>query len=311
MLPFLSAIRASATSVPKSAVSSPDEGLAPLPPTPIEAAGDAVIVWVDEDSDQVKSVLLKRDSSTAQVVAERQGRVFVTPKDLFVLARRRQRITLGDLVEYTRRCHGTQTAEIEVPYFRSLRTGRHIEPWKADISRVNSNSSDYTFEVTIDAAVGSVVFGKTWTTDTACDGYAPIHYGGLFSFDLDRGVEVKMTFPPIALGLLREQARHDIPSGEGVNCGDMEPYRATAEYDEAGVLQGNYEFGTDSAGVGVAAPGCPNPSYRSPFTPPELKRWGRLPAWVAAYMAEHAAKHAFVISKARLRPAIADFARIK
>jgi thioesterase domain-containing protein len=75
-------------------------------------------------------------------------------------------------------------------------------------------------------------------------------------------------------------------------------------------MQGFYELGDSRGGFCGGAPMCFNPDERVSWIPTPLAPWGKLPAWVAAFLSSTKAEHAVMISEARFEAARRELSRV-
>jgi hypothetical protein len=290
-------------------VSAPAESRPALPPAPlpIEAEGAAAIVWVEDDTaeDRIRSTWIEPDGAGAKVVARRSGKVFVGRRELWVLAHREVKIKNQRCGAGTSCNDGSETPE---PYLKSLASGRAQlpSPWHREIR--DSLGCAHTAEVMVEGSVGTVGFARIGISDMACGAQCPMHRGALATFDVDTGKPVKLAFPPGIVAPLREHLLSSM-ADQLQSCPKLPLYRATAAYNAGGVLEGVYEFGDDQVGLCAGAPSCPNPTERVAWVPEKLAPWGKLPAWVASFLAMTRAETALLIPAARLAASRKQFER--
>ena len=239
------------------------------------------------------------------MVAERAGRVLVGARELSLLSWRTTTLDMPKCNDPNTQCN--EHPELQEPYLRGLTSGRTIRPWRKFFVRVSG--CDKGVDVTVNGAVGTVVFSAIWTWEMACGGGCPMHNGAFLNFDVDTGAPVELEFPRDVVTVLRERAKKQAPGEAGAACGAFPPYRAFAAYNSVGELDGVYTFGTDNAGLCAGAPTCPNPEERAPWLPRRLGRWGKLPAWLAPYLVSSKAQFAFPIPQARVATVQAELAR--
>lgn len=278
--------------------------LPPAPP-PTEVAGAAAIVWVPDPNaaDRVQSVWIEPRDGRAFERAFRQGMVFAGRDQLWEYAHHMVKPRVA-------RCEdavGCDDQEpLDAPYLRSLATGtKRPSPWAYEVG--DTTSCNKTFGVVVEGMVGTVVFARTYSTSMECGAGCPMHWGTVELFDID-GARVETTLPDDIADPVRARVRDELGPDLTERCGTA-LLRASAEYDARGELVGVYEFGSAPTGICATSFTCPNPVERVPWVPAALRPWGKLPAWVAEYMAAKASTSAVVVEAARVPALYAQFER--
>jgi hypothetical protein len=214
-----------------------------------------------------------------------------------------------------RTCKKNDKATVDEPYLESLATGRVLEPWKATFTYANGCAAQVQGQdasMTPAGAVGHVLFADLSKTVTSCQSDSAIDATPL-AFDLDTETAIQPTLPDAPTHALTVRAQADIVVQDCSQDKTEVPslYRARAAYGDDGVLHGMYTFST--AGTPNCASGPDHAmmlsEQKSPWIPPELAPYGKLPAFVASYMADRNATSAMPIAAARVADAEKEMAR--
>jgi hypothetical protein len=292
----------------------PDDAPDPVVPTaPAKqsVSGTHAIVWVTDIKAKlgIRSVFVTRSATGAKVLAERKEPVFAGSKELWVLEFKRLASKVCAECERCNddppTCSKNDSVDLREPYLKSL-TGKHtLEPWSGSFSARGGcadSVGDHGVELQLEGGVGSVFFFSIHAWDQFCGGVHPTFGDQALSFDLDTGQPVTLSFPQAPMPLLRKQARTEL-LGSCASEPDEEPaaYRATAAYGESGELHGVYELTMTEPYACGTGPGHYSvvSVQTSDWIPSELERWGKLPGWVADYLAKTGASYAFMIAPQR------------
>jgi hypothetical protein len=296
----------------------PPRPTAPEPPAPQLASAGAFLVWIEDSSAKggFHTALVEPGGAgggAAKMVAERQEVVLASSKELWVMRSKTTRVTnCADCplcMQDSSKCKKTTTTKVDEPLLQSLGTGRTIEPWGKNFtfeSGCTAQVSAQDVAVAPAGAVGTVYFAD-WSKSTTRCGGDESDDGASFAFDLDKEALVELTLPDPPTDTLSAKAKADIIVQGCANDHAENPtlYRTRAVYGDDGVLRGLYGF-TMSAGQGCA--NGPDHStalseQKSPWIPPELAAYGKLPAYVTSFMADRSAVNAMPIPAARVADA--------
>lgn len=300
-----------------------------LPPAPpkAELTGEDALVWIDdkmviegtEGTESVESVWIERRAGGARVVAKRNGRLFVSSHDLWVLEKR---ATMSSacaecdlcMTEPTM-CRNNVSLELEEPYLRSLVSGRIIEPWKGHFAPrrgCKDNLGSHTLEFALEGAVGPIIFGWLRGDDQYCFANHPTFFTHVFAYNLDESREIQLGIPPEVLEPLRFLAKRELVTDCVLNPNESPtPFAATAFYAKDGTLRGSYVYTMSAAYVCGRGPDhyTNESTQSSDWVPPELATYGRLPSWVAEFVSNHEGRYAFMIPATLSAAAHAAFER--
>lgn len=295
-------------SAPASVAAPTDPPPLDLPPAPtlIEVDGAAAIVWLPDPiaADRVHSVWIEPRDGLAVERAFREGMVFAGKDQLWEYAHHLAKPRVAACTDADVTCDAQEP--LDAPYLRSLATGaKRPSPWAYEVA--DTTSCNKTFGVDIEGMVGTVVFARTYSTSMECGAGCPMHWGTVELFDVD-GARVETTLPDEIADAMRVRVRDELGPDLTERCGTA-LLRASAAYDARGELVGVYEFGSAPSGICATSFTCPNPVERVAWVPEALRPWGKLPAWVAEYMAAKASSSAVVVAAARAPAFYAQFER--
>jgi hypothetical protein len=248
--------------------------LAPLPPSiaPLTDAR-AAIVW-QAGGTPVKSVWVEPAAGSVVVKHERSEPVVATRRDLFAL-----RIT-----------RGTTAAIDAIP----LRGGSSIALVSETVETCPPTDEEAT--VTLDGAMGSVVFVKAHGWIQECDATHPQWGDPANVYDLETDTDLPLApFPGLARLQKLVHGKFMAELGEDGGGCLMAPkatpalYTATFTYDGRGVLHGRYLFTMDSNYMCGTGPGhyAAQEELFDSSLPDTVGRWKNAPAWLAPYLAKH------------------------
>lgn len=278
-----------------------------LPPAPprTEVAGAAAIVWIADDKvpGGFRSDWIEPQGDGANVRLQRKDAVVAGASQLWSIGFRKVTLSLATCNDPNTQCD--PHPELQEPFLRSLKNGRKLMLWRSDFE--NFTGCDADSSETIEGAVGSVLFTRSWRVENECGAGCPMHQGGFAAIDVDTGGAAKLEFPAEIKALLRQRAAGELDGDSKALCGELDEYRVTASYDDQGELEAEYEFGDNHAGICGSARHCPNPRQVTGWLPKALARWGKLPSWVAKYLAQVHSHHASMIPAERLAAARAEF----
>jgi hypothetical protein len=304
------AASAAASQPQSSASAAPGDSLPPLPPAPprTEVTGSAAVVWHGTPPFSItacspkpcKDVVpdfhsswIEPGPSGPKVVAQRYDVVFVGTTELWILATRPVR--LRECVCGANGCNGRQTVTFDEPLLQSLESKRQIEPWKDRYELWGDDGHSVSFG--LDGAVGGVMFASVTAASHNCGAGIVMHNGGPDSHRVDTGASQPIQTPP--------QIEAALWAGMPAECqgrGKME-YMPDG-YDANGELQGSYGLPFEAADQFST---CPNIRRASSWIPRELVAWGKVPSWVASFLANSKARWAFMIPADRVDKARAAF----
>jgi hypothetical protein len=310
----LASLPLAADDAPASADAGPGQKEPVLPPAPPKIAvdGTAAVVWIGDEraSFGFRSVYVVSANGSAQLVGERKEPVLVGAGELWILKTRK--ITSQACAECERcfetppACRKNDTLTLQEPYLQALGAKRILEPWRGAIasrSGCKESIGDHGAELSLEGGVGSYYFATLRADTMFCGGAHPMFEETAFTLDIDGGREAELRFSPDATPFLQRTAHTElVEAGCVLDANDSAaPYRATAEYGSAGELRGVFSFTMPAPYMCGTGPGHYSvlSEQRSDFIPPELEKWGKLPDWLAPYMAGAGAKYAFVIATAR------------
>jgi hypothetical protein len=302
--------RASQPSAPASAAT--DDSQPPFPPAPprIEAAGVAAVVWHGTPPFSISACSPKpcRDAvpgfhsswiepgpSGPKLVAQRDDVVFVGTSELWVLATKT--VKREECVCGASGCDGRQPVTFDEPVLRSLESQRQIEPWKDSYQLWGDDGHSVSFS--LDGAVGAVIFASVTLVSHNCGAAIVMHLGGPGAFRVDTGAPQPIETPP--------QIEATLWAGMPAECrGWGEMGYLTDGYDAAGELRGSYGVPFEAADQFSV---CPTIRRQCAWIPRELAAWGKVPAWVASFLATSQARWAFMIPADRVDAARVAFLR--
>lgn len=245
------------------------------PPRPISEA-QAALVWQapGKGAKGFKTVWVEPGPGGPVVKRERAEPVVATRQALFAL-----RITSG------------ADATIEaVP----LGSGKTVEVATAHVESCYQKGAKA--EVSLQGAMGSVVFAAAHGWEYDCEAPHPRWSDHASRTDLDSGAELPLTpFPGLARLTTLAAAKFKATHGEDGGGCLMEPketpslYNATFAYDGRGVLRGTYVFIMQSNYMCGSGPGhytIPEELHDSSL-PDSVATWKRAPEWLVPYLAKH------------------------
>lgn len=305
---------------PSTAVTPEPEPEAPPPeeppeipsaPAKLEASGAAALIWVPDPKAAYgfATVLVTRARGKTKVVAERKEPVLASSRELWVL--RSKKLASRGCAECEAcstdppSCRQDELVEITEPYLKSLTSGRTFEPWKGSFGAqagCKDSVGGHDTELQLHGGVGRFFFFSVNSWIQYCGGAHPMFGADEVTLDIDRGVDVDLSFPAVVTPLLKKRAQLEL-GAECVSDPKEEPaeYRALASYSPKGELQGAFQFTMTAPYMCGTGPGhyTALSEQVSDWIPPELESWGRLPDWVAEYVADKDARHAFLIGDKR------------
>jgi hypothetical protein len=290
------------------------EAATPVPdaPTKIAVGGAAALVWVPDDKamNAFRSVLIEPIAGKARVAAQRNEPVLVGRSELWVLRTKVLASRACDecdaCLTEPPSCKRESRVDLKVPYLRGLGGGKVLAPWSSGFAARNGCAGsvrEHETTFSLHGGVGSHYFVSIHSWDQFCGGAHPMFGDEASTFDVDTGKSVTLTFPAQAAPALKKHAHAELAASCVIDPKDEPaPYVATAAYDEKGELQGVFAFTMSAPYMCGGGPGHYSAVSEqvSAWAPPELARWGKLPDWVAAYLARAGAKYAFMIPQARL-----------
>jgi hypothetical protein len=280
-----------------------------------------MLVWIEEPSavGGFRTTLVEPGPGGAKVVAERPAVVVASAKELWVLRTKKTRYAnCAECDKCNRdppRCKKNETATVDEPLLESLGTARVLEPWSKNFTFVAGCAervSDQGASMTPAGAVGNVFFADVSRSVTSCGGDTAFNDESLaFDLDAEKAIEPTLPDPPTHALELRAQAEIVVQGCVENHAEVPTMYRARAAYGDDGVLHGVYAF-TMAASQNCAE--GPNhettlDEQKSPWIPPELAAYGKLPAFVVSYMADRSAKFAMPIAAERVADAEKEMAR--
>jgi hypothetical protein len=293
----------------------------PEPPAPQLVSAGAFLVWIESGAANggFRTVLVEPAGQSPKVVAERQEVVVASPKELWVLRSKKTKLTnCGECdvcLRDSSKCKKTATASLDEPQLESLATGRVQEPWVKNYTFESGCSAQVAAQdasVTFAGVVGTFFFADVSKSTTRCGGDESDE-GASFAYDMDKEAIVELTLPDPPTETLSAKAKADLIVQGCASDHAENPtlYRSRAAYGDDGVLRGLYGF-TMTAGQGCAN----GPDHqtalseqKSPWIPPELTAYGKLPAYVTGFMADRSAISAMPIAAARVADAEKEMAR--
>jgi hypothetical protein len=293
----------------------------PEPPAPQLVSAGAFLVWIEDSSATggFRTALVEPAGQSPKMVAQRPEVVLASSKELWVLRTKKTKVTncadCDACMRDSSKCKKTATASVDEPLLQSLGTGRTIEPWSKSFTFESGCTAQVATQdatVTPAGAVGTVLFAD-WSKSTTRCGGDEADDGASFAYDLDKEAMVELTLPDPPTETLSAKAKADliVQGCAGGHTEDPTFYRARAAYGDDGVLRGLYGFSM------AAQQGCANgPDHstalseqKSPWIPPELAAYGKLPAYVTGFMADRSAVNAMPIAAARVADAEKEMAR--
>jgi hypothetical protein len=314
--------QASVAAVAPPPVAPPAKPKPPEPPPLRLVAAGAVIVWTEDAKARggFRSAMVEPAPGGAKVVVERPEVILASSKDLWVLRIKKTRdlscAECDKCLTDPPTCKKNEASDEDEPYLQNLRTSRVIEPWRATFvpSKGCADSmSMHHDEVTLTGAVGPVLFAEVSTGGMACGAAHPQFAQESLVFDLDAEADTKLTFPDAATDALAELAHKELVAQDCAMDPDETPtpYEATAAYGAGGELHGAYSFTMNAPYACGTGPGHYSiiNTQTSPWLPPELAAYGKLPAFAASYMAAHKAVYAMPIAAARVADAEKEMAK--
>jgi len=293
----------------------------PEPPPPRLVSAGAVIVWIADPKARggFRSALVEPAPDGAKVIAERPEVILASSKDLWVL-RTKKTYAVGcaecDKCTDDPPCTRNALTPRDEPYLQSLRTRRVLEPWSDAFVPSKGCADDLSSQdadATLTGAVGPVFFAEVGKSGMGCHSAHPFSDSGPLAFDLDAEAPVTLTFPAAPLDTLKAAAHKELTAEECASNpdNDPDPSEATAAYGEGGVLHGVYAFTMSAPYFCGGGPGHYSilNTQTSPWLPPELAAYGKLPAFAASYMASKKATFAMPIAAERVAAAEKEMAR--
>jgi hypothetical protein len=288
-----------------------------LPPLRLVAAG-AVIVWIADPKARggFRSALVEPAPDGAKVVAERPEVILASSKELWVLRIKKARAVRCAECDKCRTgpCTKNATTPIDEPYLQGLRTSRVLEPWSDAFVPSKGCADQMDMQegsAALAGAVGTVIFASVGKFSMGCEAAHPQSESETLAFDLDTETVIKPTFPAPPLDELVERAHKELTALDCANPDDRpEPWEASAAYGAGGELHGVYTFTMAAPYYCGTGPGHYSilSEQTSPWIPPELAAYGKLPAFAASYMAEKQATFAMPIAPGRVAAAEKEMA---
>jgi hypothetical protein len=293
----------------------------PEPPTPRLVSAGAMLVWIEEAAavGRFRTTLVEPGPGGAKVVAERPAVVVASSKELWVLRTRKTRYANCAECDKCnvdpRKCKKNEAATVDEPFLESLVTARVLEPWSKTFTFAAGCAAQVMAQdasMTPAGAVGNVFFADVSKNVTSCGSDTTVADEPLaFDLDAETAVEPTLPDPPTHALTLRAQAEMVVQGCVEDRAKVPTLYRARAAYGDDGVLRGRYAF--TMAAPGNCADG-PNhetvlDEQKSPWIPPELAAYGKLPAFVVTYMADRNATFAMPIAAERVTDAEKEMAR--
>jgi hypothetical protein len=301
---------------------APPKPKPPEPPAPQLVTAGAMLVWIEDSSalGTYRTQLVEPAAGGAKLVAERPEIVVASSKELWVL--RTKKTPAQNCVECTvcnrdpRKCKKNKTESVDEPFLQSLATGRVLEPWKKTFTfeaGCSASAAAQDASVTLVGTVGPVLFGNLSKSVTRCADDDPTLDDQPFAFDLEGETAIAPTLPDPPTDALTARAKVEILTTGCVTERTDTPalYWARAAYGEDGVLRGVYGFTMTAPPNCASGPGhqATFSEQKSPWAPPELAAYGKLPAFVVSYMADRSATFATPIAAARVADAEKEMAR--
>jgi hypothetical protein len=297
---------------------------APKPPEPpalrLVSAG-AMLVWI-EAADALggfRTTLVEPGPGGAKVVGERPAVVVASSKELWVLRTKKTRYAncaeCDKCNQDPRKCKKNDKATVDEPILESLGTARVLEPWQKTFTFVAGCAAQVSAQdasMTPTGAVGNLFFADVSKNVTSCGSDTTFGDESLaFDLDAERAVEPTLPDPPTHALTIRAKAEILVQDCSQDRTEVPTLYRARAAYGDDGVLHGLYAF------TMTASPNCASgPNHetmlneqKSPWIPPELAAYGKLPAFVVTYMADRSATFAMPIAAERVADAEKEMAR--
>jgi hypothetical protein len=295
---------------------------APEPPPLRLVAAGAAIVWTADPKARggFRSALVEPGPGGTKVVAERPEVVLASSKELWVLRVKKAHVTgCGDCDKCATdppTCKKNQPIDVDEPSLQSLRSGRVLEPWSQSFVFTPGCTAAVTTQgamATLTGAVGPVFFAEVSTQLMGCGAAHPMSSDEPLAFDLDTEKAIKPTIPAAAKDDLAARA-HKALTAEECASDPKEaaaPFEVTAAYGEGGALHGVYAFTMSAPYMCGTGPGHYSvlDTQTSPWLPAELAPYGKLPPFVASFMAEKKAAFAMPIAAARVADAEKEFAK--
>jgi len=293
----------------------------PEPPAPRVVSAGAMLVWIEESSavGGYRTTLVEPGPGGARVVAERPAVVVASSKELWVLRTKTTRYAncaeCDKCNMEPRKCKKNAAATVDEPLFESLGTARVLEPWSKNFTFVAGCAAqvgDQAASMTPAGAVGNVFFADVSKSVTSCGGDTLFEDQPLaFDLDAEQVIEPTLPDPPTHALTLRSQAAIVVQDCSQNRAEVPDLYRARAAYGDDGVLHGLYAFTTAAPQNCATGPNHEKmlDEQKSPWIPPELAAYGKLPAFVVTYMAERSATFAMPIAAGRVADAEKEMAR--
>jgi hypothetical protein len=308
-------------SVEPSPAPPPPAPKPPEPPAPRLVSAGAMLVWI-EAADAVggfRTTLVEPGPGGAKVVGERAAVVVASSKELWVLRTKKTRYANCAECDKCnvdpRTCKKNVTPTVDEPFLESLGTARVLEPWQKAFTFVAGCAAQVNAQdasMTPVGAVGNVFFADVSKTVTSCGG-DPTYGDEPLAFDLDAERAVVPTLPDPPTHALAVRASAEIVVQDCSQDRSEVPalYRARAAYGDDGVLRGLYAFTMTAQSNCASGPDHQTTldEQKSPWIPPELAAYGKLPAFVVSYMADRSATFAMPIAAERVADAEKEMAR--
>ena len=293
------------------------EAATPIPDAPAKVAlsGAAAVVWLPQPGLDFgfRSALVEPVGGVAKEVAARKEPVFVGRGGLWVLRTKKLASLACDECEACLTdppsCKRDRRVDITRPFLVSLTSGKALEPWQGSYGPregCKAGVGEHDTTLSLLGGVGSIYFVSVHSWDQGCGAAHPMFMDEAITFDLDTGKRAALSFPPAATPALKKRAHAEL-----VRACVMDPkeepaeYRALAAYGNHGELEGSFQFTMSAPYMCGTGPGHYSAVSEqvSDWLPPELERFGKLPAWLAAYLAKHGAKHAFMLGAGQVAAA--------
>ncbi len=264
-------------------------------------------------------MLVENVGGKARVVAERKEPVLVGGTELWVLREKQLASRACDDCDACQSdpptCKKESRVLIQEPYLKGLRSGKTLEPWSSSYAARNGCAGtvgSHDTQLELHGGVGSVYFVTVHSWDQFCGGAHPMFASEALTFDVETGKQVPVSFPKAVLEPLQKRAHGELAGGCVIDPTEVPTaHRAMAAYAESGELEGLYSFTMSAPYVCGTGPGHYSivSEQVSSWVPPEIERWGKLPAWLAARVAASGAKHAFSLGALRTATAKRALAR--
>jgi hypothetical protein len=280
-----------------------------------------MLVWIEESSavGGFRTTLVEPGPGGAKVVGERPAVVVASSKELWVLRiRKTPYLTCAECDKCNvdpRKCKKNDVNTGDDPILESLGTARVLEPWSKAFTFVAGCAAQVSAQdasMTPVGAVGNVLFADVSKNVTSCGSDTAFGDEPLaFDLDAERAVEPTLPDPPTHALKIRAKAEILVQDCTQDRAEVASLYRARAAYGADGVLHGVYAFTMPASSNCASGPNHETMlnEQKSPWIPPELAAYGKLPAFVVTYMADRGATFAMPIAAERVADAEKEMAR--